>query len=398
MKSTNKNKFKRVSSLQLEFIRIKKNRENATGFIEQSQDINGFDPSKLLDQKYIVKSAGNHLYKCGLSYYKLSNCRKRRVISPKVISLLNLVIILRSILSMSLPDDSGKLFVYLADYTHVLKARYHINPAIIGVAVTQLIAQALHYLEFKQNKRPVYLKPFVMFSGQCCPSDIGLTNEDDIIKMARAFKAGFAVLYYVNITFAVTALIIAIVPLIPHYQWHELLLFGLPWTVVFATYLLLTINMVCWVNLYFYIICQYERARLKQTNLDIKNKLETKIRNYRSIMDLIRGLDSIYREIQEFNDSFWSKYTFILVSLQGFVINLFLYESLYGAMQWFIRIIFFYIALTSASFSLSYLATNSKIAKKAFQGYKSINALYIEYDKWSLPTLTRLKVILCSFK
>ena len=352
-----------------------------------------FDPSAILSEQYLMISAGNHLYECGLTFHQFLPGRDRKYyFNPFWICFVYLLIIIRSIASLICPDDYKQIYVYLGDFTYYLNAKAHINPAIILSAGVLVLTQCLHFWHYMRGVTPQYLRPFMMASGLCSPQDIGLLEENDIKFMMKTLKRGQLVAQMNIYSIMMFAILLSFVPLALEYNWYQMLFFGLPWSIVFGLCVCYMVIQYLYNSLYFLFICLYFISKLKHLNKEIEDRIKIKSRKFDEIQKLIKQMDVIYSEISTYNDMYWSKFNFLFICLISVVINLFLYQSLFGEMFWFLRIIFLYFSAFMAILMITYLKMNAIIFNEANKAYKTMNQLYLEYNKWSLSISLRLKV------
>ncbi len=139
--------------------------------------VHNFDPSELLPPEVLVTSAGTHLYRIGLSHFPYGWKRRKKFHKPLLITLLNVIFMAKSVTSLLVSEENPELFVYLFDYSYFLNSRIYVNIGIIFMIILALVSQLLHYINYKKNLKPSYLKPFDMMSGLVSPKSIGLTNE-----------------------------------------------------------------------------------------------------------------------------------------------------------------------------------------------------------------------------
>ena len=354
-----------------------------------------FDANQLLDEKYLIRSAGNHFYECGISFFKLHGSKERKKLyNPRLILVVNSLILLRSSISLVLPDDYHRTHLILADFTHVLGAKFYLNPALIlSIAVIQF-NQFLHYYDYINDSFPLYLKPFGMIAGLCSPKSIGLSHESEIVRMVRIMRIAELMSLMNKVSIIFVASCMHLVPLIFVYRWYELVLFGLPWSILYAMCIFYITTHYLWLCLYLLFLCLYIKMKLKTMNLLLLEKLVMKSRKFNEIQTLINNLDAIYSEISAYNDSYFCKLNFLIIGLECAITNLLLFQTLFGQMFWFLRVIFFYFSLMVAIFLLFCSKTNAIIFNEANRAYKTFNKLYLEYDKWSLSLSLRLKVCL----
>ena len=133
---------------------------------------------------------------------------------------MNSVLLLHNIFSLSLSEENPKIFIWIVDFSYLLNARIHFNIDCSIAIILALISQYFHYIDFKNNKTPTYLKPFEMIEGLVSPQSFELTDKADISKFIQLCKKWFLFTkIYSNITkiavlICYTLLIISC-PLIP---------------------------------------------------------------------------------------------------------------------------------------------------------------------------------------
>ncbi len=65
---------------------------------------------------------------------------------------------------------------------------------------------------------------------------------------------------------------------------------------------------------HFYIICQYLKLKLRNTNNSIRNSFEKKYKMTNNRMNnILISMNSIISEIETYNYDFWSKYMIVLI-------------------------------------------------------------------------------------
>ena len=353
-----------------------------------------FDPAQKLNEKYLIKSAGNHLYESGLSFYQFIPGRNRKAFfNPYWVFFVYLIITLRSVLSLILSNEDDQVHIYLGDYTHFLNAKFFINPALILSIIIMLLTQLIHFIDYKRGVKPEYLKPLGMLSGMYSPEEVGLTNEKDIRLLSRMLKWGqlYGVVAILNTT--LLSIIVIFIPLLFASKWYEIILFAIPWSIISDISVFYLTNHYVFNSLYFLVICVYFKLKLKHLNNEIENRIKMKSRKFDEIHKLLKLLDSVHSEISKHNNLYWSKFNFLFCAMISIIVNLYLFQSFFGEMLWFLRIIFLYLTLIMTVLMTFYLKTNAIVFNEANKAFKSLTKLYIEYNQWSLSMTLRLKVL-----
>src|SRR5438874_954788 len=77
-------------------------------WIELPDDDRNFDPGSILKERYLVESAGNHLYEIGLSLFKLGEKNRLFLHNPYLSLIVFSLITIQQIMSIVLPSDCAK--------------------------------------------------------------------------------------------------------------------------------------------------------------------------------------------------------------------------------------------------------------------------------------------------
>ena len=192
-----------------------------------------------------------------------------------------------------------------------------------------MTSQLIYYYNYKNEIKPTFLKVFQMMSGLVSPKSIGLTNEKEIYKLIKLSKNLFLICEFV-VKFAVSlfALTVTFLPYIINYSAMDTIIFGIPNSFIFTLcYYIYNINL--WQVLYFYIICKFIKTKIKEFNQNILSLIKKRRFLNRNVMiEMIRSLDSLYLEINEYNTKFWSKYLLSIWLIMGSFINVLLFVLL----------------------------------------------------------------------
>jgi hypothetical protein len=341
--------------------------------------MNDFDVEKPLPSVIAIKSAENYLYRIGLSLFSFGSKTRNRFHNPFFISFIICVQILKSMTAILMKEDKYKLLL-IGDYTYFLNGRYFINLAIILWAFMALCSQSLHYWKYYNNESPSYLKPFEMISGFVSPKSIGFINIEDINQLLNKSKLMFKVSKYLTFGMSFAGFCISGIPLIINstfsLYWIEFL-----WTLLYTIFCYHTFSINFSQMTYFYIICLYLKLKLRNANNSITKSFDRKFKmtNYK-MKNILKSLDSIISEINIHNNDFWSKYLMIVLMLIITVIDLVLFESLFGKMSLFFKIILFYISIVLFLLLIILINTASSVSFEAKKSYKLLNKLFITFS------------------
>jgi len=318
--------------------------------MENTENI--FNPSELLPSDVCVRSAGTHLYYIGLSHFSIGSKKRRKIHNPLLIALANWMILLKSLISLLLPDENPEYFVIIADYSYFIKARIHYNMSLIITLLLTFISQYLHYRNYRNNKFPTYLKPFEMISGLTSPLSVGLTDKVKIYKFVKLSKQSFFVCeLFMKYCIPVSSFSFHSIPMIWNCSLKQLIIFVFPINIILTYSIYSIYNILLYQILYFFLICYYLSLRAQQINekinLIIKNKIKL---NHTILIKMIRSFDSLYSTINHYNKEIWSKYLFWIWALFATLITTSICFGMFSNMNFILKAI--YLSLGSFIFAL----------------------------------------------
>ncbi len=352
--------------------------------------MNDFDVDKPLPSVIAIKGAENHLYRIGLSLFSLGSQKRNRFHNPFFISFIICVQILKSIIAILMIEDKYRLLL-IGDFAYFLNAWYFLNSAVIIWGFLALISQSLHYWKYYKNESPLYLKPFEMISGLVSPKSIGLMDREDINQLLKKFKLMFGVSKLVIFGSIFAAFCTSGIPTIINSSYH-LFFIEILWVLLFTVFIYFCANINFSQMTYFYIICLYLKLKLRNANNSIRKSFDKKYKmNNKRMKNILKSLDSIISEINAYNNDFWSKYLMIVLISVVLVLDLALFEAIFGKMSFFFKIIWFYASSVLFLLLLVLINTASSVSFEANKSYKLLNKLFITYNK-QVSIRMRIKV------
>ena len=145
---------------------------------------------QILPSNLIIKSAGSDFYRIGLSLFPFGSEKRKNIYNPYRIILINVIFIIRAIISSFISDDNKDIFFYIGDFAYFLdvNSRYHLNSCLIFALLITIVSHLIHIWYYKKGVKPSYLKPFEMMSGLFSPQSIGLTDCEDVYKLVTKSK------------------------------------------------------------------------------------------------------------------------------------------------------------------------------------------------------------------
>ena len=345
-----------------------------------------------LPKNLIINSAGSHLYKIGLSLFPFGSQRRYKYHNPLFIFVLNTTLIIKWIISSLITDDQYDIHLLIGDYFYFMdvNARHHLNLAAIFYGLTSLVSYVLHFYYYKRDIKPTYLRPFEMMAGMVSPQDIGLKDGKCIIELLNRSRSLFRFSKILSKLFAMCSVIFTSEILFSQQSIFQLLFLSIPWQILLGMFVYFAANDIIYQIVYFYIICQYLKIKIKSFNKSLLNVINSKKRC--NIKYMIQTLHEILSEIMEFNNNFWSMFLSLFTVIIITVTNMILYFVLFSKTILIYKIGLFlqFIELKLVFFVL--LLSSSSVYSENFKTYKVLNKLYIHQINVKMRVSLRFKV------
>jgi len=113
-----------------------------------------FDVNKPLPQSIALKSIDNHLYRIGLSLISKNDEKRSRFYNPLLILIVNIICLIKCIVSLILSEENEKLLIINGDFAHFLRSKTHLNVAAFIAFLLALMQQLIYY--YSSNKGTIY--------------------------------------------------------------------------------------------------------------------------------------------------------------------------------------------------------------------------------------------------
>ncbi len=201
----------------------------------------------------------------------------------------------------------------------------------------------------------------------------------------------FKISSFVTLSISFAAFCLSLIPLILNSSL-PLILIEVFWTLLFTAFVYFSVNINFSQMTYFYIICFYLELKLRNANNRIKESFNKKHRMTNNKMkNILKSLNSIAREINTYNNDLWSKYLMIVLIFVIIVLDFELFESIFGKMNLFFKMILFYSSCTTFSLLMILINTASSVSFEAKKSFKLLNKLFITFNK-QVSIRMRIKV------
>ena len=351
--------------------------------------------NRVLPSELSIQSIDDILYSIGLCHYSVRDRPKRSVINKPIIVLI-FVLIQIPMRIVSNTTDNEMILLLTADMGHYVTFKEYINIMSILLTLMALFSQMVYFYNHRIGLKPTFVRVFQVLSGSITPSSVGLNHSTQVIALLKMAKW------------------------LPHLQKNNMILvplytfmfvfgihfygLGLTPSLFLSTYSVLFhlfwvyygFNIVSIQIFVLFILCKYFLLKLKSLNQLLREK---KRMNSNRIRNILRSCDALYREINEYNSTYWSKFLFNIWSLLGILIVFMIHVIIFISIPIIIKISLIYFTILYFNIFLFILTITSSVNLEAKKSYKLFNSFKIKFittsklDKRRL-TIYQIKVIL----
>jgi hypothetical protein len=187
--------------------------------------------------------------------------------------------------------------------------------------------------------------------------------------------------------------LVSFIPLSIGQELHDIILFSIPWSLLFGLSCHYCSCFHMFQVTYFHIICSYLKIKLTNINHKINSLTIIKKRKTHSHLDLLKSLKSIILEFNSINQIYWSKFIAIFFANYLCMICIVLYVTIYGQLGFVLSIIALYTSLIFITL-LSLLTTTASANVRVFyQTYRLLNNFLLSNRVMRITR--KLKVFIC---
>jgi len=171
----------------------------------------------------------------------------------------------------------------------------------------------LNFVNYCFNIPPAFLEPFEFLTGKTTVGASGLHNRQFIVSMVRKTKLALGLTEFNTKLVCFVSFVLSFVPTLINFTLLENVLFGIPWSVIFAVSSYYTFSSYFWNMTYFYILCNFIKYRIRETNEMAMQLLQFGSFKKWHLSQLKRQYVLISNQVQFYNKIYWSKYLFIAI-------------------------------------------------------------------------------------
>ena len=162
---------------------------------------------------------------------------------------------------------------------------------------------------------------------------------------------------------------ISLLPYLIYCDLNNVILYGVPNTFIlgFASYHsfhLLLLHLI-----YFYIICYYLRIKIRALNDSLERR--------RNAFIILFNYHKLYKEIQDYNENFWSMFLLCIWLLLGALFIVTIFMSIFVSFNFIVKLIIIYGCSLYGLIFFFIIFTASSVQFEVKKSYKLLNKLYL---------------------
>ena len=333
-----------------------------------------FNPNLLLPQELTIDSVDEHLYRIGLCLTpNRHNTRRSLIFYPILITIMCILFLFLRIASIL--TDQRWLLLLLGDIGQLIEMRISTNLALVFVILFILSSQLIYYYNNNRDIRPTFLTLFHMMSGSVSPSSISLTDEDQVKKLLSLSRKLFIIVkYQCQYIVPLFAALIFLLIFILSASLIEVLLYGIPTTILYSFIELYFWNFLGYQYLYFYLICKYLDLKMKNSN---EKLIQIHEESYiYEIAKILQSFNAIYCEIKEYDSTYISKFLFTVWLVIYTLLVIVIHIDIFSSLKIIVRFSFYYFSIVFVLFFIFTIITAASINYTSRKTYKLLNSLY----------------------
>ena len=341
------------------------------------------NPNIELPNDLIIESIDDILYGIGLPIDSVIPQPKRKwFFHPILVFSFVSFYLIKELISSLLSDENELYFKVMGNYGHFMGIRRTLSLAFVLFSSFILSSQLIYYYNQRNGIKPTFLRVFKMMSGLVTPKNVGLTDVKYIRKLLKTTKVSIKLLKVTgNLAVPMGAFLMMTAIYYVKTSLIETLMFGIPNGILYSIWCLYVILIFDILLLSFYIICSQINFKIQSLNERIE-KLKKSF-NYYKIREILHSFDSLYKEINEYNTTFWSKFLFAFWLTFGSCDVLLIHICIFGSVEIWLKLFLVYVSVFLGSLFLFIIFTASSVNSNANKTYKSLNSLIIPYSRYN---------------
>ena len=349
------------------------------------------------------------LYSSGLSFdsYGVEINKRKLIRNPYFIIVFLLSFLMLRLLSLFTDNKATLLMFGEVAYIVNMKTMSCVVAIILGSMA--IMFQLIHYYNHKKGIKQTFIVVIKAASGLRPVTSIDLENKEEFRKLSIFSLRIFQMLklqnnYIVPIAMGSCALFLYAIET----NVNVIFTFGIIQSFSWSLFMHVCLNFLTYQILYIYILCNYFKLKVKNTNktiVDLKNSCSKKLHlksefySFNGLQNILHKYESICHEIDEYNTTYWSKFLMALWLCLGACIIFCLFMVIHRPMYLPLFMLTLYALILYTFTFLTVIMTVSSLNTQTNKSYKLLNFLYanvskIKYRKIAISDLLiKIKVI-----
>ena len=351
------------------------------------------DPNKFLPSDIVIEGVDDILFDIGLLLTSFREDQKKRkfIYNPRVLLIINTIVLLNKLSCLFIDDSNELVLKLLGEFGQYYGLKNNLCTVMCLLSIIVLFSQWVYYYNYKHGIKPSFLNVFHMISGSVTAYSVGLTSDVNVVALMKNLKLTIKFLKFNNnVICVITAFLYFLIGQMINKTIVEIILIVLPLTFIFNIWAHYVWNIILYQILYFFILCRYLRIKLQNLNecaLRIKNSYK-----YSNISTLLPNINALYREINEYNVSYWSKFLLIIWLFFGTLIVIIINLAIRKKLIFIIRITAIYGVLCYSGLFLFTILTAASVNNTANKSYKLLHSIMSSHIHRSKSIQRKLKV------
>lgn len=322
----------------------------------------------------------NILYEIGLSFESYSTKRKRKFNSKTILVISNTILFM-TFSTISIFNEEFEVALMLGDLSSFVRLKFYGNLAKILCCLLIFSSMWIYYYNYRKNVEQTFIVLFRGLSGDIDPSLIGVSRFDDFNKLKVQAHKIFSFLNYQNkyfmpsVTFLIVIFLYGMVS-----DPTSMTIYGLPHAAHWAIFAKTNFEIITYQIFYFYFICKYLILKIKDLN-GVLSRMAKEFISQRKISKILHSYDALYREIHDYNSTYWSKFLLLFWICFGTYVVLILIVVLQQNSHTLVLIVCLYLLLVYSSIFLLVIFTAASVNKEVHKVYPKFFNLFIILNK-----------------
>ena len=329
----------------------------------------------VLPKELAIESIEDILYSIGLCQDSVKDPPKRPAINnPKFITTFLVITLMMKVVS-HFTDDELTL-ILLTQFGHYLGIKTYINLCFTFLTLIVLFSEANYYRNYKRGVKPSFIRVFQAMSGSVPPSSVGLKDERLVKQLLRTAK-WLPLIKKNNQT--INQLMNSLFLMSFYYFGLDLesaLTIGIYPTIINTLWGYYTFNIIIIQLFLFYILCKYFALKIEALNQFTRT---SRFIGTRRITRILHSYDALFREMNEYNTTYWSQFLFTIWLFFGVVLVVFIYFILFAPIPSTLKAIFSYFIVILIILYLFIMTTASSVNSEAYKSYNILNSMATKY-------------------